>query len=97
MIKSILCNNETPRCYFCGTASQLERHHCLFGIHRKKADKFGLWVYLCVEHHRGNSGVHHNHDLARELQAFAQREFEKIYGHDRFMAEFGRNYCLEEK
>lgn len=97
MKDSILCNNEIPSCYFCGKTSGLERHHCLFGVQRKKADKFGLWVYLCVEHHRGNSGVHHNHELAKELQVVAQQEFEKIYGHERFMAEFRKNYILEGK
>lgn len=95
MRASILCNNEIPRCYFCGTPFNLERHHCLFGVNRKKADKYGLWVYLCVEHHRGNSGVHNNHERALELQRLAQMRFEEIYGHDRFMAEFKKNY-LEE-
>lgn len=92
MRKSILCDNDIPRCYFCGTAVQLERHHCLFGVQRRKADKFGLWVYLCVEHHRGRFGVHQCHERARELQALAQIRFEEIYGHDRFMAEFKKNY-----
>ncbi len=96
MRRSILCDTDFPRCYFCGSVMQLERHHCLFGIaNRQKADKYGLWVYLCAEHHRGQFGVHHCKERARELQSLAQIKFEEKYGHDKFMAEFGRNY-LEE-
>lgn len=97
MRKSILCDNDFPRCYFCGTVIQLERHHCIFGVsNRAKADKYGLWVYLCTEHHRGQFGVHHNHERARELQCLAQIKFEELYGHNRFMAEFGKNFLGEK-
>ena len=30
----------------------VERHHCLGGPNRKKADEDGLWVPLTPEHHR---------------------------------------------
>ena len=94
MRKSILCNNEIPTCYFCGTVNQIERHHCLYGIYREKADKYGLWVYLCYFHHRGQFGVHSHKGRERslELQSLAQIKFEEKYGHDKFISEFKRNF-----
>lgn len=95
MSRSILCDNENPRCYYCPNVSELHPHHCLYGIYRAKADQYGLWVYLCPEHHtKGPFAVHSHKGRARavELQNLAQSKFEEIYGHDRFIAEFGRNF-----
>ena len=60
---------------------------------RKKSDKYGLTVWLRPEYHTGEYGVHSgNKTLDLELKQLAQREFEKVYGHDEWMKVFGRNY-----
>lgn len=40
------------RCYICGAYGQVDKHHCLHGIRRKAADKYGLTVNLCRTCHR---------------------------------------------
>ena len=45
-------------CYFCFSERNLEKHHCFKGPNRKRADKDGLWCWLCPECHRGTDGVH---------------------------------------
>ena len=45
-MKSII--SDAKKCYICGSVHDLEKHHCVFGTaSRKKADRDGLWVYLC--------------------------------------------------
>lgn len=68
-------------------------HHCLHGYMRKRADKHGLTVYLCVYCHGKlhDKGIH---DL--ELKQLAQRTFEEQYGHERYMSEFGKNFLEEQ-
>lgn len=93
-MKSIIQKN-TDNCFLCGKYGNLERHHCLFGTaNRKKADKYGLTVYLCPDCHRGTNGIHgkngHPYDL--RLKQIAQREFEKTHSREEFVEIFGRNY-----
>ena len=75
----------------------LEEHHAIHGTAgRSLAEEYGLKVYLCPQHHRtGPGAVHKNKAIDRAIQKAAQREFEKIYGHARWMAEMKINY-LEE-
>lgn len=50
-------------------------------------------MWLCGPHHNlSTAGVHFNKKLDEELKQYAQREFEKVYGHDKFMEVFNRNY-----
>lgn len=83
-------------CYICRTTSNLHLHHCLYGTSgRKKATQYGLMVYLCQEHHTGNTGVHHNPNKGYDLliKRAAQRAFEANHGtREDFIKEFGRNY-----
>lgn len=79
-------------CYRCWTTQNLERHHVMFGSHRKKSEKYGLVVWLCAEHHRGNDGVHFNRQVDINLKKHAQQRFEEKYSHEFWMREFGRNY-----
>ena len=59
---------------------------------RKKSEKFGLKVWLCYNCHTGPNGVHFNPSLDKRLKVMAQEEFEKRYGHEKFMEEFGKNW-----
>ncbi len=76
----------------------LHKHHVIHGTaNRKKSDRFGLWVWLCPDHHEfGINAVHSKSEGGEEydrlLKQNAQIRFEELYGHDRWMQEFGKNY-----
>lgn len=91
-MKSIMQKNK--ECWVCKTTIGLHTHHCIYGTaDRKKSDKYGLTVYLCGMHHNlSNEGVHFNKKLDMQLKQTAQKAFEEKYGHEKFMAEFHRNY-----
>ena len=89
MSKSILQTEK--KCYVTGAEYNLDLHHCMTGIaNRKLADKWGLVVWL-------RHDIHMNlHDRDKELEIRlkqdAQRAFEKLYGHDKWMSVFKKNY-----
>lgn len=91
-MKSIIQQDKC--CYVCGTTYNLHRHHCVYGIgNRKQADKYGLTVWLCAEHHTGNNGVHFNKPLDLHLKCLAQEAFEKQIGsREDFRKVFGKSY-----
>lgn len=63
---------------------------------RRLSEKWGCWVYLCYEHHEGNTGVHHNRDLDLRLKQFAQEVFEaKLGTREDFRRIFGKSYILD--
>ncbi len=62
MRKSIL--QDRKECFCCGTTLNLERHHVIHGTAgRKIADRLGLTIWLCAEHHRGAYSPHQRHDV----------------------------------
>lgn len=83
------------RCWYCGNPAT-EVHHCLYGTaNRAKAEKYGLTVRLCKEHHTGKTGVHMNPNtgLDLHLKKMAQEYFEEHYGdRELFIKEFGKSY-----
>ena len=89
MSKSILQTEK--KCYVTGAEHNLDLHHCMTGVaNRKLADKWGLTVWL-------RHDIHMNlHDRDKELEIRlkqdAQRAFEKLYGHDKWMSIFRKNY-----
>ena len=80
-------------CLVCGSP-YVEIHHVIYGTaNRKLSDKYGLVVPLCSEHHRGNTGVHHNKKLDLFLKKEAQRKYEQEYGNGKGFREiFGKCY-----
>lgn len=72
----------------------LESHHVIYGnSNRKQSEKYGLKVWLCHEHHTGNTGVHFNKPLDMYLKKLAQKHFEANYGDtDDFRKAFGKSY-----
>lgn len=77
-------------CLICGTTRNLHKHHCLHGTaNRKNAEKYGLWVYLCGEHH---AEVHAKHSLDLQFKQRAQREFEKTHTREEFRRVFGKSW-----
>lgn len=81
-----------PRCFLCGRVTELERHHVMGGPNRKLAEKYGLVVFLCREHHTGDSGVHKNRWKSDRLKGLAQIAFEARHSHDEWMKVFKKNY-----
>ena len=87
-------------CYLCKLLNgddfpkQTQEHHVCFGTaNRRQSEKYGLKVYLCLNHHTaGKDAVHNNHEMARLLQAKAQEVFEEAYPGKSFLEIFGRNY-----
>lgn len=91
MTKSILSNER--ECYVCKTTLNLHKHHIFFGPNRQNSEKYGCWVYLCAWHHNmSNVGVHFNRLLDVELKREAQKRFEELHGHEKFMEVFGKNW-----
>lgn len=90
-MKSIIQDNK--KCFICGTTQNLELHHIIYGVGRRElADKDGLTVWLCHEHHTGNTGVHFNKELDRMLKEIAQTHFEKTHSREEFTKRYGRSY-----
>ena len=94
-MRSILQTDK--KCYLCGRISGLERHHVIHGTaNRRKAEKMGLWIWLCPECHRnGPEAVHRNATLDRNLKKIAQKRYEYTHTRAEWMREIGRNYIDE--
>lgn len=97
MAKSII--QQSKNCYACELLGiyndrNLEEHHLYFGNpNRQLSEKYGLKVWLCIDHHKGNDGVHFNRELDLKLKKIGQRYFETTHGtRDDFLNVFGRNY-----
>ena len=89
-MQSILQNSN--KCLVCGTTLGLEVHHVFYGPFRKASDRHGLTVKLCHLCHRGKNGVHFNTALDLRLKKAAQKRFESIHGHDKFIEIFRKDY-----
>jgi hypothetical protein len=94
-MRSIMQRNRG--CYVCGDNNYLESHHIFYGNrNRNKAEKDGLKVFLCYEHHRGTYGIHgrEGHELDTKLKQDAERTWLKHYNKtiDDFIDRYGRNY-----
>lgn len=85
---------EQKECYVCGTTANLHSHHIYRGAYRKNAEKRGMKVWLCLEHHTGsNEAVHNNKELDLFFKRKGQKLYEEMYGtREEFIQEFGRNY-----
>lgn len=84
------------KCWFCGKEGYLERHHVLGGTaNRKLSEAYGLWIWCCNDCHTGKDGVQYDRNKNFELKAEAQACFEQLYGHEKWMNTFRRNYIYE--
>lgn len=91
MSKSIM--QDEKECYITGSTENLHKHHIFFGSNRKNSEKYGCWVWLRADWHNMSSyGVHFDRELDLRLKAECQAKFEAIWGHEKFMHIFGRNY-----
>lgn len=92
MSRSIMSTDK--ECYLTHRTDNLHRHHIYFGTgQREQSEKWGCWCYLTgVVHNQSKNSVHFNRDLDLYLKRECQYEFEALYGHEKFMEVFGRNY-----
>ena len=82
-----------PRCAVCGCRVNLERHHIFGGVaNRPLSEKYGLWVWLCKEHHTGKDGVQYDKKRNQAFKRLAQIAFEARYSHEEWMNVFKKNY-----
>ena len=88
MKKSIM--QDDKKCFITGSTEQLDIHHCLHGIRRKAADKWGCWVWLRRDIHMELHDK--NKALDRMIEKACQERFEELYGHQKFMEVFGKSY-----
>lgn len=96
MSRSIMQNDK--KCYITGDISNLHKHHIYMGAFRKKSETYGCWVWLRADwHNMSNYGVHFNHDLDIKFKKECQRKFEKIYGREKFIEVFKKNYLWDEE
>ncbi len=80
-------------CYITGSTEGLHRHHVYAGSRRKASDAWGCWVWLRWDWHNGaDYGVHSSPELDRRLKRECQEKFEELYGHEKFMKVFGKNF-----
>lgn len=91
--KSIIPFDREDMCYLCHSyksyGNPMQVHHCLHGIYRKAADKYRLTVHLCVNCH---VALHDRGVNDESLERLAQRTFENLYGHEKFMQVFGKSW-----
>lgn len=101
MKECLLCRREAEQTGYYGPlpAAGLHRHHIMFGTaNRKLSEKFGLWCWLCPDHHEhGPAAVHRNRETDLYLKRLAQERFEELMSHDDWMRIFGRNYIETTK
>lgn len=91
--KSSILTLDMDKCYICGSYRDIEIHHIFGGANKKNSEKYGLIVPLCHYcHNEPPYGVHFDRDRMIALRRTAQRMFESIEDHKKFMEVFGRNY-----
>lgn len=103
-MKSIMQDKQERTCYLCMmlhsdfSVKQTQEHHVIFGTaNRKLSEKYGLKVYLCLEHHEeGREAVHRNAVNALILKKEAQKAFEKRWPELDFRKIFGKNFLDAE-
>ncbi len=100
-IKSIMHDKNSGTCYLCMLLHNdhsgkriRQEHHAIFGTaNRQLSEKYGLTVYLCLDHHvNGKEAVHKNAETALMVKKEAQKAFEGRWPELDFKAVFGRNY-----
>ena len=87
-------------CFLCGSRTgkgldALEEHHVFEGVGRREAsERYGLKVHLCGSscHREGDESAHKCKETKDMLHRVAQTKFEELYGREKFVLVFGKNY-----
>lgn len=83
--------DDLSRCYVCGRPYP-NIHHMMNKADKKKAEKYGLIIPLCINHHTGSEGVHTKPEKMLACRQMAQKKFEEEHTRDEWIKEFGKNY-----
>ena len=86
-----IITEDMEHCFVCGRPYP-QIHHIMNKSDKKKSEKYGLLVPLCMEHHTGAAGVHTKPERMLAMRQFGQKEFERRYSHELWMKEFKKNY-----
>ena len=91
-------NNPKPTenniCWVC-QKPYASTHEIFFGSgERQLSIRYGMQVNLCIEHHKN---LHYNplKGLDIEFKKMAQKNFELLHGHEKYMQIFETNYLDE--
>lgn len=91
MANSIIQSDK--KCWVTGSTTGLDKHHCLRGPFRKKADELGLWVWLRHDvHMRMHQRLHPFEFLEDQLKQVAQEAYERDHTREEWFAHFGRSW-----
>lgn len=86
------------RCKICGSTYQLERHHLLGGMNRKKSEQYGLVMMVCHDcHTAGERAIHRNPEMMLKYKKVGQRMFERDHTREEFIQEFGQDYLWRDE
>lgn len=83
--------DDLTHCFVCGRPYP-NIHHMMNKADKKKAEKYGLILPLCVNHHTGAEGVHSKPEKMLACRQMAQRKFEEEHTREEWIAEFGKSY-----
>jgi hypothetical protein len=105
-----IIHSKNGTCYICMQLKNnftqyecAEEHHIFFGTSKRKlSEEYGLKVYLCRAHHRGDikgnkEAVHHNQNINMLLRAAGQRAFERTHTREEFIKIFQENHLIENQ
>lgn len=92
--KSII-TKDMEHCYLCG-APATDMHHIFNAANKRKSEKYGLMMPLCMNCHTGDNGVHTVPGKMRATKEFGQQMFELYYPNEDFLKIFGKNYLIKE-
>lgn len=101
-MKSVIPGDKKNVCFVCGRVAY-ETHHIFGASDRDVAEKYGLKVYLCWDHHHGTYGAHgrEGKKIQEYLHTVGQERWEEIRVQEgmtkedarkRFIKEFRRSY-----
>lgn len=83
-------------CMICATEQNLQKHHIFGGPNRKKSEEDGLWIWLCMDHHTGDHGVHtaRGAHMLIKYRKIGEREWLRKNGKtiQDFIYRYGKNY-----
>lgn len=82
---------DLEHCFVCGRPYP-HIHHMMNGANKKKAEKYGLILPLCLNHHTGAEGVHSKPEKMLACRQMAQRKFEEEHTREEWLSEFGKSY-----
>ena len=83
--------NDLNKCFVCGRPFP-QIHHCMNGANKRNAEKYGLILPLCINHHTGAEGVHAKPERMLACRQMAQRKFEEEHTRDEWIDLFGKSY-----